>query len=253
MVKNKDRFTNKAGIYKKYRPSYPKELIDYLYSQSGFNQDSIIADMGSGTGILSRLFIERGNIVYCVEPNDDMRETAERDLSESKRFISINASAESTDLQDRSVDFISAAQSFHWFDKHAFKSECQRLLRPDGKVIIIWNTRDHEYEIIKKESMFREEYCSDKKGLKDGGKLVRDWSDFFVGGVCEHMTCRNDLVLNRDSYIGINLSRSWAPREEQDSEKYSGFVCMLNELFDEYSDNGVLNIPYFTQCYIGRV
>jgi len=88
-LKNEERFSNKADIYKKYRPSYPKELIDYLYSQVGFRQDSIIADIGSGTGILSCLLLERGSLVYCVEPNADMRKVAEKDLSGFKNFTSI--------------------------------------------------------------------------------------------------------------------------------------------------------------------
>jgi len=252
-LKNEDRFTRKADIYKKFRPTYPKEIIDYLYTQVGFNQESTIADIGSGTGIFSRLLLERGSFVYCVEPNDDMRQVAERDLSEFENFASVNAPAENTGLQDKSVDFITAAQAFHWFDRQIFRSECRRILRSGGKVVIAWNTRDNESEVVKRENSFREKYSINKKGMQDGGKLARDWSDFFAEGICEHKTCRNDLTLDHEAYIGINLSRSWAPREEQDSEKYQGLINELGVLFDKYSVNGILKIPYFAQSYIGRL
>ena len=252
-LKNEERFSSKADIYKKFRPTYPKDLIDYLYSQIGFDQESVIADIGSGTGICSRLLIERGSLVYCVEPNGDMRQTAEKDLAGFRNFISIGAPAENTGLKDKSVDYITAAQAFHWFNRQMFRSECRRILKPGGKVAVVWNMRDHECEIVKKENALRASYCIDTKGLEDGGKLARDWSDFFEGGICEYKTCRNDLVLNREAYIGINLSRSWAPTEKQDPEKHHGLVCVLNELFDEHNVNGILSFPYFTQCYIGRV
>jgi len=110
---NEERFTGKADIYKKYRPSYPKELFDYLYSQVGFGKDSVIADIGSGTGIFSRLLLERGSKVCCVEPNGDMRQTAEKDLSQFENFVSVSGNDKNTGLQDKSVDFITAAQAFH--------------------------------------------------------------------------------------------------------------------------------------------
>ena len=250
---NEDRFTGKADIYKKFRPSYPKEFIDYLYSQVGFNQDSAIADIGAGTGIFSRLLLERGSKVYCVEPNEDMRETCKKDLSGFENFVSVNGNASNTKLADKSVDFVTAAQAFHWFDRQEFKAECQRILKPGGKVVLIWNTRDYYSEIVKKDYIIRQKYAVDGKGLEDGGKLSKDWSDFFSGGVCEYKTTRNDLILDREVYIGANLSRSYSPREETDPEKYHGLIRELGEVFDEYSLNGDLNFPHFTQSYIGGI
>lgn len=254
-MKNEEKFTGKAGIYDKYRPTYPDELIDYLYSHIGFDEKSIIADIGSGTGKLSKPLLERGSFVYCVEPNDDMRLTAEKALSGFDKYISINASAENTLLQDKSIDFVIAAQAFHWFDKLRFRQECRRLLKEKGKVVIIWNTRDVEHDITKRENGFRINYSPDTSnaGLRDGGNFVRDWSGFFTDGICMYKTCRNDLALTRESYIGVNTSRSWSPDEKKDPEKYHGFINELNKLFDEYSVDGILKSPYFTQCYAGSV
>ena len=252
-LKNKERFTNKEELYKKFRPAYPKELIDYLYSQVGFNQESIIADIGSGTGIFSRLLIEQGSLVHCVEPNEDMRRTAEKDLKEFENFSSVNAPAENTELQNNSVDFVTAAQAFHWFDRQKFKLECQRILKPSGKVALIWNERDYDSEIIKKDYIIRAKYAVDRKGLGSGGGFGHNYLDFFADGVFEYKTFKNDLQFDKESFIGRNLSASYAPKEEQHPEKYHGLVRELGEFFDEYSVNGILDYPHFTQSYIGRL
>ncbi|MCL2772618.1 MAG: class I SAM-dependent methyltransferase [Oscillospiraceae bacterium] len=250
---NEDRFTGKADIYKKFRPTYPKELMDYLYSEVGFSKDSIIADIGAGTGIFSRLLLERGSHVYCVEPNGDMRQTAIEDLSEYKNFVSVNAPAENTGLPEHNVDFVTAAQAFHWFDRQAFKAECQRVLKDSGKVVLVWNIRDSKCDIIKKEYVIREKYSIDSKGLGGSGGPPEDYLEFFADRVCEVRTFRNDLEFDRESFIGRNVSASYIPRESEDPEKYRGFVKELNELFDEYNVNGILNFPHFTESYVGRV
>ena len=253
-MSNEDRFAGKADIYKKFRPTYPKEFIDYLYSQVGFSRESVIADIGSGTGIFSRLLIEQGSFVYCVEPNEDMRRVAEQDLSEYKNFVSVNAPAENTGLQDNSVDFITAAQAAHWFDREAFKAECRRVLKPGGKVAIIWNMRDFESEIVRKDYAIREKYCVDRKGLGDGSGLSKNTPDyFFADKICEMKIFRNDLQFDRENFIGRNLSASYAPREDTDPEKYHGLVRELGELFDEYNIDGILNFPHFTQSFVGIV
>jgi len=251
---SKERFTGKADLYKKFRPSYPKEFIDYLYSQVGFNQDSAVADIGSGTGIFSRLLLERGSKVYCIEPNEDMRRTAIQDLSGFANFIPVSAPAENTGLQDNSVDFVTAAQAFHWFDRQAFKSECQRILKPGGKVVLVWNTRDYEIEIIKKDYIIREKYAIDKKGLgTDGGPRKAYIDDFFLNNTYESKNFENNLQYDRESWIGRNLSASYAPKIEAKPEQYHEFIRELGDLFDEYSVNGIMEFPQFTQSYVGRV
>ena len=249
---NEERFTGKANIYKKFRPTYPKELMDYLYSQVGFTSQSTVADIGSGTGIFSRFLLERGCMVYCVEPNEDMRLTAEKDLSGFKNFISVNGSDKNTGIQDKSVDFITTAQAFHWFDKQAFKLECQRILKPGGKVVIVYNGPD-DCEFIRKRDSISEKYRVDSKGFQEHGDPIGKYADFFADGVCEDKTFRNDLQFDKESFIGRDLSRSYTPKKETDPEKYHGLVRELSELFDEYSVNGILNFPHFTVSYVGEV
>ena len=250
---NEEKFTGKAELYKKFRPSYPKELLDYLYSQIGFSKDSTIADIGSGTGIFSRLFLERGSTVYAVEPNNDMRETSVKDLSAYKNFISIDASAENTGLHEKSIDFVTVAQAFHYFDRQLFKQECIRILKPGGKVVIVWNDVDKDNDLIRKSGSIIEKYrIHDKSGQKQSGNLF-EYSDFFIDGIYEYRTFRNDLYESRERFIGGNLSASYAPNEKSDPEKYNGFVKELNDLFDEYSVNNMLHFPQFTRSYAGAM
>ena len=133
---NTQRFSGLAELYAQARPAYAGELIDFLYSRQ-FSADSRIADIGSGTGKFARLLLDRGSTVYCVEPNSDMRAQAVRELSEYAGFRSVDGEASRTALEDASVDFVTAAQAFHWFDVPAFRRECQRILKPCGSVFQI--------------------------------------------------------------------------------------------------------------------
>jgi SAM-dependent methyltransferase len=251
---NEQRFTGKSELYKKFRPSYPKELVDYLYS-IGFDEGSIIADIGAGTGIFSRLMLERGSKVYCVEPNEDMRNASINDLSEFENFVSVNGNDKNTGLQDNSVDYITVAQAAHWFDKQAFISECKRIIKPGGKLVIVWNGRDYEYEVVLKDYEIRNKYAiGDKKGLSSPVSTSPSIAyDFYENGNCEHKIFRNDLRFDKDSYIGRNLSASYAPKKETEPEKHFEFINKLADLFDEYSINGILNYPHYTESYIGII
>lgn len=135
------KYTSNAEKYSKFRSEYPKEFIDYLYESVGLHKNAIIADIGSGTGKLSNQLLLKGSNVYSVEPNDDMRRFAEKDLSKLPNFISIKGTAENTTLQNSSVDFITVGTAFHWFDMNEFKKECRRILKPKGKVILVWISR----------------------------------------------------------------------------------------------------------------
>src|SRR5213595_654680 len=126
------RFSNRVENYIKYRPGYPDAVIDLLTEECRLTQQSIIADIGSGTGILSELFLKNGNSVFAIEPNAAMRRTAEDLLRKHPKFTSIDAAAEATTLDIASVDFVTAAQAFHWFDRKNARKEFARILKPEG-------------------------------------------------------------------------------------------------------------------------
>lgn len=250
---NEERFRGKAAVYAKYRPAYPKALMDYLYSEVGLTQNSAIADIGSGTGKLTALLLRRGSLVYGVEPNQEMRSIAEQTLREEKRFRSIDASAEHTGLPRQSVDFITAAQAFHWFDRTAFLAECQRLLRARGKVILIWNNRESSHPLVMENDALNRRFCQDFRGFSGGMKeeSAAQFSDFFRNGACDCREFRYDLVFQEESFIGRNLSASYAPGKSD--ENYQMYLSELKQLFAKYSRQGTLLMPNITRCFVGIV
>lgn len=250
---NEEKFSGKSKIYSKYRPGYSDEFIDWLYSEAGLTKDSIIADIGSGTGKLTKQFLKRGNMVYGVEPNEDMRNAGETELKAFDGFISVNGTAENTTLPKESVDAVTAAQAFHWFDREAFKKECKRIIRKSGKVILIWNMRDESSPLTAENKKINREFCPEFKDFSGGaGKdnLKIDLSYFFGK---EYITeyFNNPFEFNRESFIGRCLSSSYALKEED--KNYIGYIDALNVFFNKYQNNGILIVPNTVCCYIGSV
>lgn len=141
MTNPTERFSNRAATYVRARPSYPPEALDLLAERCGLAPQAVVADVGSGTGILTRLLLERGATVFAVEPNAAMRAAAEGVLGSTPGFTSVAATAEATTLSDRSVDLVTAGQAYHWFDPEPTRREFARILRPGGWVALIWNDR----------------------------------------------------------------------------------------------------------------
>src|SRR5437660_4475378 len=136
-----ERFSNRVENYLRYRPRYPKEIVQLIETECGLRSESSIADIGSGTGILAELFLRNGNHVFGIEPNREMREAGERLLAIYTRFTSVAGTAEATTLPDQSIDLITAGQAFHWFDRDSCRKEFMRILRPGGWVVLVWNDR----------------------------------------------------------------------------------------------------------------
>jgi len=251
-MKSMDKFTDKAEVYAKYRPSYPREYIEYLITEAGLNQDSIIADIGSGTGILSRQLIEKRFPVIGVEPNDDMRSLAEKSLKLDSRFISIKATAENTTIKDNSLDLVTVAQAFHWFDKEKFKLECQRILKQDAKVALVWNSRDGSSDINKESAEVCQKYCPNFKGFSGGiEETPVVYQQFFKDGKYDFKNFSNDLQFDFNGFLGRYLSASYSPKKTD--KEYNPFIAALSNLFEKYSKNGKVVIPNNTRSYLGKV
>lgn len=250
---NEDKFNGMGKIYSKYRPSYAVNFIDYLFTDVGISQSSTIADIGSGTGILTRQLLEKGSKVYGVEPNVDMRIIAEANLKNFSKFISVNGNAENTTIADNSVDYITVAQAFHWFDREKFKKECQHILNHEGKVILVWNTRDNKNELVMENYEVNRKYCPNFKGFSDGmyGKTNEDdFSDFF-NGKYETKVFINNLIFDMDGFIGRNLSASYALKSND--AQYNNYINELKKIYKKYSNNGQLIMPNLTRSYVGKV
>jgi SAM-dependent methyltransferase len=244
------RFSSRVSDYVKYRPGYPRELVPYLTEHHGLTKDAVVADLGSGTGLLAKPFLDSGNRVLGVEPNDEMRQAGEVFLAGYPRFTSIAGAAEATTLPDASVDWITAGQAFHWFDVPRTRLECQRILRPGGLVLLIWNLADTEgspalraYEAIAEE--FGTEFAKVRKGWEAG-----EVSEFFTGGYATH-ALHHEQIFDLAGLRGRLLSSSYIPHPGD--PRYVPMIQRLEEVFHRHAENGVFRFPYKTKLYLGHV
>ena len=248
MESNIDKFTGKAENYEKFRPSYPIEILNSFYDYN-LNQNSIIADIGSGTGKLTKIFLENGNIVYAVEPNDDMRNMAISTLNEYKNFISIKGSAEITTLQNKIIDFVTVGQAFHWFNPLKALDEFKRILKNNGVLALVWNNG-------KTSSAFMQEYENILDNIKNhNNKNHRDISDEtiekYYSKDYKKLTVENIHELNFNEILGRVLSSSCSPKEN--TKEYYETRNLLKEIFNKYKQNDKIIIEYETVIYIGRL
>lgn len=250
---NEEKFTGKAYVYEKNRASYPKELISYLYNEVGFSKESAIADIGAGTGKMTKLLLEQGSEVYAVEPNGDMRNTLKTVLSDFQNLSVTAGTAENTEFKTNSMDFITAAQAFHWFDMDKFKLECQRILKKDtGKIVLVWNNRNGENSFVKEVYEISRKFCPDFKGGAGGmDGSAEQFKNFFKKGIYHYKVFKNPLPLTEDGFIGGCLSSSYSLKEGM--KNYELYVNELREAFITHSNNGKLIMPFITQCYAGEV
>ncbi len=250
---NEEKFTGRAEAYAKFRPGYPDSLFDWLYTELGFSKDSTIADIGAGTGIFAEYLLQRGSAVYGVEPNADMRRTAEERLAGYEKYRSVGASAENTGLEEASVDHVTAAQSFHWFDRDQFRTECRRILKPGGSVTLVWNSRDAENPLARENDVINRKCCARYQGFSGGVRTenTEQFTDFFRDGVYRSLVFRCDLTFDKESFIGRNLSGSYAPLPEE--EAYVPYVLELERLFERYEAGGRICMPNVTRIYAGKV
>src|ERR1700726_121959 len=179
----KQRFSTRVADYVRYRPSYPSALLDLLRSECSLRPGHVIADIGSGTGFLSELFLKNGNRVYGIEPNKDMRQAGEEYLASYDGFSSIEGSAEATTLDDASVNFVTAGQAFHWFDQNTARAEFIRILKPLGWVVVIWSERltDASPFVREYEDLLRK-FGTDYASVKESYPSEEHMRDFFGAG-----------------------------------------------------------------------
>jgi len=242
----KKRFSSRVENYIKYRPSYPLKFIEFLKEKKILAEDTVIADVGSGTGILTRLFLDNGNQVYGVEPNKDMREAAEKTLQGYPNFTSLDGSAESTGLEENSVELITAGQAFHWFDVEDSKREFKRILKPNGNVALIWNNRGKSgADFNSSYENFILKYGIDYKEVRKNEKNVELFFNY------QKETFDNFQDLDFTSFKGRVLSSSYIPLT--DNPIFPKMIIELEDLFNKHQRNGTIRIEYDTEVYLGRL
>lgn len=242
------RFTDRVDNYVKYRPNYPIEVTAFFESRCGISKDSAIADIGSGTGISAKLFLDHGCLVYGIEPNDAMRAAAESYLQPYERFVSINATAETTTLGDVSVDLIIAAQAFHWFEPEATRNEFKRILKPGGYVALMWNERrTSSSDFLREYEELHFKYGRDYKEVRHDRITDKVLNAFFQKDF-ERVSFENHQTLDLDGLIGRIASSSYMPNDGDDA--FSALIKDVEWLFAKYAEKGRIKVFYDTNIYI---
>ena len=245
------RFSDRVENYIRYRPTYPKELISELKKEQLISEASVIADIGSGTGIFTKLLLKAGCTVYAVEPNDEMREAAEKILGWYPNFISINGQAEATTLGRRSVDMIAAAQAFHWFDAEETKREFKRILKPTGSLVLVYNSRQIERTpFMKGYDQLLKKYCPEYEGIAQQYINFQQAKDFFGTKEVTHFVCNNFQIFNFEGLKGRLLSSSYTPKEDQVG--YQLLLDGLEALFEKHQENNQVQFTYETEMFYGK-
>ena len=245
------RFSARADVYAQARPGYPTEVLDILRMHHGLREGAAVADLGAGTGIFTRLLLESGATVHAVEPNDDMRAEAERTLGGEPRFASVAGRAEATTLEDASVDLVTAAQAFHWFDLEPTRREIARILRPEGHAAFVWNDRDLggtpflcEYEDVLRQ------HCPGYLELQGKSDATEKLDAVFGPGGWSRHTAPNAQQLDRVGLVRRVMSASYAPPPE--TTERQALVAALEEAFDRHAENAIVTLSYTTVVIGGR-
>lgn len=245
-VKHKDstrRFSDRVSDYTRYRPDYPAAAIEFLLDGLQLDFQSTIADVAAGTGILTRHLLKTGARVVAVEPNSEMRAQCDVLLDNGSNYRSVAATAEQTGLDNHSVDLLTAAQAFHWFDAGRARSECQRILKPGGSVVLMWNRR------VSTDSGFLSDYeallntLPDYRRVNHAGvsdELIRH----FLGGNMIKAEFPSHQHLSLSGLTGRLLSASYCPATGN-----SELMAQLRTIFNRHETAGNIRLDYRTQVY----
>ena len=244
------RFSDRVRNYVLYRPGYPPAVLDVLRAEAGLAPGQEIADVGSGTGISARLFLDAGHPVHAVEPNAEMRAAAEGLLGADPRFHSVAGTAEATTLPDASVDLVVAAQAFHWFDPAAVRRDWRRILRPGGWMVLLWNARKTDTTpFLRDYEALLHAHGTDYAAVNHENVTAES-----IGAVLGEGFGRRDVpneqVFDLEGLTGRLLSSSYAPAEGHPG--HAPMMQALERLFRTHAQDGRVRFEYDTQIYWGR-
>lgn len=237
--------------YVRYRPGYPRAIIDLMRLECGLQPHHLVADIASGTGLFTRLLLDNANSVFAVEPNQEMREMGNHELSGYDRLVSVAGTAEETTLRDASVDFVTAAQAAHWFDRSKARAEFIRILKPGGRCVLIWNERcidttpflrDYEQMLLA--------YGTDYKEVRHE-RTTAVIHEFFAPEPCREKVFRNNQRLDYDGTAGRLLSSSYAPLA--DHPNHGPMMQELNRIFRIHAVNNAVEFQYNTRVFCGKL
>jgi SAM-dependent methyltransferase len=245
------RFSDRVENYVRYRPGYPRDAIEILKGTCGLSARHLIADVASGTGIWTRMLLENGNRVFGIEPNTEMREAGERLLADFSQFTSIAGEAEATTLENESVDFVTAAQAAHWFQRDRARAEFVRILKPGGWLVLLWNERvTDSTPFLRHYEQLLLTYGTDYADVRHE-RTTDEVNDFFdPAPYQEHVFAMRQEF----DYAGVRgrlLSSSYAPGP--DHPRHHPMLEELQRIFDADAVQGTVAFDYKTRVYLGRL
>ena len=244
---NTKKFSGKADVYQKARPIYAQGLLEFIAQNWQIGEGSLVADIGSGTGIFTRQLLGLGAKVYAVEPNADMRAKAEDLLGAYPNFVSVVGTAEQTTLPDHSFHLVTAAAAFHWFDSNRFKLECERILLPGAPVVLAWNEVEMSADInLGRERIFKK-YCPNFNGFSGGNGKEGKVKQAFFDGALQERRFPNPLSYDRQTFINRALSGSYSLIETDPG--YEAYLAELGDLFDQQAIDGKIVLPQDSVAY----
>ena len=239
------RFSNRVDNYVKYRPSYPPELVSFLADSLGLKKGQQVADIGSGTGILTEILLLKGYFVTGVEPNEAMRQAAERKLGGYDRFYSQAGKAEETGLMDQSVHLITVAQAFHWMEPVATRKEFMRILKLGGHIALIWNLRLVHTAFLQAYEEFLQAFGHQYDAANRA--VESELAEFYKPMEMGIRIFSNIRLLDFEALRGLVLSSSYMPVEG--APRYEEMVNRLEEVFATHKENGLVKMEYETKVY----
>jgi SAM-dependent methyltransferase len=245
------RFSSRVGNYVRYRPAYPSAVLDLLKSACGLTAASVIADIASGTGIFTRMLLENGNRVFGVEPNAEMRNAGEEFLRAYSHFTSVAGTAEATTLADQSVDFVTAAQAAHWFDREKARREFIRICRRGGWTVLLWNERrTGSTPFLRAYEQLLVEHGTDYQDVRSE-RTTEQIETFFAPTPFQTRTFDYHQDFDYPALEGRLLSSSYTPQSSD--ARYAPMLRELRRNFDTYQINDRVTFEYDTRVYYGQL
>ena len=244
------RFSDRVENYVRYRPGYPPEVLELLRAECGLQAHHVVADIASGTGIFTRLLLENGNPVFAVEPNPEMREAGSSLLSAYEKLTSVAGTAEATTLPSASVDFVTAAQAAHWFDRDCARREFERILNPAGWCVLIWNERRTENTpFLRDYEELLLTYGTDYKEVRHE-RTTKVIHEFFAPSPYQERSFDLRQQFDYEGAAGRLLSSSYAPLE--DHPNHAPMMRELERIVRAHAQNGLIEFEYNTRVFYGK-
>ncbi|MBV8252206.1 MAG: class I SAM-dependent methyltransferase [Chitinophaga sp.] len=247
-MKNTERFTSRVENYIKYRPHYPDGLLPYLKEEGVLTPETVVADIGAGTGISTEPFLANGNKVFAVEPNEAMRESMIQQLSVYAGFTAVTGTAERTTLPDGSIDLIVAGQAFHWFEPQAAKAEFLRIGKPDVMVALIWNVRQADTPFEKDYEALLQRYGTDYKEVSHRNIGTPQLTTFYAPNMFKLKKLQHVQQFDIKGLKGRLLSSSYAPEK---GPAHDAMIREVEEIYEKHQVNGMVKFHFNTEIYLG--